>query len=452
MLENFIYAKQKSLFEEKLNNGEVLDEAIVFIEDTKEIWNHGTYFDGSTFDFTDIEASIQNILDTKQDNISDLETIRSGAALGATAVQPAAITDMETKTNAAATYQPIGDYATKAELPTKVSELENDVPYVVDAKSLPENGLYIYDTDGNFTSPDNWDTANNDKAVGVAILTDDCRFVVAKEDISTNTIRWGGYGTDISTLTNYTDATSAATDFDGVGNTSKIIKAIGDTNDGYRDGTAAGDCAAYTFPNGKTGYLGAAGEWQVARQNKEDLNSALTLIGGTTMTEGGYWTSTEYSSTYAWYQWFDSGSYLNDGNKAIDTYYVRAFLAIEETKSIKERISSLENKITNLDNTLVVFNEDINYAVSKSEQAEVNSKDAVTTANTARDAIAALEGLANANEAQQTLSGLVVQIEQNKNDIIAIKNNTVYLTQDEYDALLTNGEVSSNVEYNIYEE
>lgn len=44
MLENFIYAKEKSLFEERLNNGEVLDEAIAFIEDTKEIWNHGTYF------------------------------------------------------------------------------------------------------------------------------------------------------------------------------------------------------------------------------------------------------------------------------------------------------------------------------------------------------------------------------------------------------------------------
>lgn len=44
MLENFIYAKEKSLFEEALNNGKVLDEAIVFIEDTKQIWNHGTYF------------------------------------------------------------------------------------------------------------------------------------------------------------------------------------------------------------------------------------------------------------------------------------------------------------------------------------------------------------------------------------------------------------------------
>jgi hypothetical protein len=55
MLENFIYAKEKSLFEEVLNNGEVLDEAIVFIEDTKEIWNHGTYFGGSEVDLSNIE-------------------------------------------------------------------------------------------------------------------------------------------------------------------------------------------------------------------------------------------------------------------------------------------------------------------------------------------------------------------------------------------------------------
>jgi hypothetical protein len=61
---------------------------------------------------------------TKQNTISDLETIRSGASAGATAVQPAAISDMETKTNAAATYQPIGDYATRAELETQIADLQ----------------------------------------------------------------------------------------------------------------------------------------------------------------------------------------------------------------------------------------------------------------------------------------------------------------------------------------
>lgn len=59
----------------------------------------------------------------KQDAISDLETIRDGASKGATAVQPAAIADMETKTNAAATYQPKGDYATNATTDT----LRNDI-------------------------------------------------------------------------------------------------------------------------------------------------------------------------------------------------------------------------------------------------------------------------------------------------------------------------------------
>jgi hypothetical protein len=37
MLNNFIYAQTKNLFLEALNAGEVLDEAIVFIEDTQEI-------------------------------------------------------------------------------------------------------------------------------------------------------------------------------------------------------------------------------------------------------------------------------------------------------------------------------------------------------------------------------------------------------------------------------
>jgi hypothetical protein len=50
-MNNFIYAKKKSLFTKELEAGNVLDEAIAFIEDTKEIWTHGTYFDCSTTDF-----------------------------------------------------------------------------------------------------------------------------------------------------------------------------------------------------------------------------------------------------------------------------------------------------------------------------------------------------------------------------------------------------------------
>ena len=60
MLNNFIYAKTKTLFEEALNNGEVLDEAIVFIEDTKEIWNHGQYY-GSSGNLDEILERLERI-------------------------------------------------------------------------------------------------------------------------------------------------------------------------------------------------------------------------------------------------------------------------------------------------------------------------------------------------------------------------------------------------------
>ena len=64
MLNNFIYAQTKDLFLDKLNAGEILDEAIVFIEDTKEIWNHGHYFAGESIDpelFAEIQASVSEM-------------------------------------------------------------------------------------------------------------------------------------------------------------------------------------------------------------------------------------------------------------------------------------------------------------------------------------------------------------------------------------------------------
>ena len=144
MLENFIYAKQKSLFEEKLNNGEVLDEAIVFIEDTKEIWNHGTYFatGKSAEEIENIVASSETVQDImeqiavdvinnsgKQDIIEDLDTIRSGAELGATALQPG---------NGDGTKF-LADDGTYKEVtvPTKISELEDDISIVTLNDSTP---------------------------------------------------------------------------------------------------------------------------------------------------------------------------------------------------------------------------------------------------------------------------------------------------------------------------
>lgn len=62
MLNNFIYAQTKDLFLEALGAGNVLDEAIVFIEDTREIWNHGHYFGQDSQRFKELEDDLSKYL------------------------------------------------------------------------------------------------------------------------------------------------------------------------------------------------------------------------------------------------------------------------------------------------------------------------------------------------------------------------------------------------------
>lgn len=82
-----------------------------------------TYYDGK----------IKNKIDAKQDKITDLATIRTGAGLGATALQSVPNT-----------------YAKKTDLPTKISDLANDSGFITDgelagailSESQPTNPAY----------------------------------------------------------------------------------------------------------------------------------------------------------------------------------------------------------------------------------------------------------------------------------------------------------------------
>lgn len=81
-------------------------------------------------------------------------------------------------------------------------------------------------------------------------------------------------------------------------------------------------------------------------------------------------------------------------------------------------------------------------AVSTAEEANAyakaaytNSNEAVDTANVAKAAVAALEGLANTDEAQQTLAGQVTQIAQNASDIEVLKEKHQVISEAEYAAL-----------------
>lgn len=76
---------------------------------------------------------LANEVDTKQDTISDLATIRSGAALGATAVQPEA-----GKGLFSGNYNDLTNKPTIPTVPTNVSAFTNDAGYLTHHQSLAE--------------------------------------------------------------------------------------------------------------------------------------------------------------------------------------------------------------------------------------------------------------------------------------------------------------------------
>lgn len=182
-------------------------------------------------------------------------------------------------------------------------------------------GVYIYTTDGALITADAWDPADNNKAVGVAVLSETVKFVISPTQ-SSSTLAWGGYGTTISDIVTTSDQTTAKADYAGSTNTDKIIAQLGTGN-----APAAEYCRGVTFKHGKTGYLGSLGEWYLAYQNKAAIDTCMTKISGTALDTSNYhWTSTQYSGNGSWVLSWSDGN-VDNTYKATD-YRVRAFAAL----------------------------------------------------------------------------------------------------------------------------
>lgn len=198
-------------------------------------------------------------------------------------------------------------------------------------KNYVENtDVYIQHIDGTLYTTDQWTSGgySNEQANGVAVVRPvSGSFVISKEESGSN-LSWGGYGKTITDIVTSDTSSVAVLDNDGAGNTPKIIEQCnGYTSNGITGAPAAEYCASYTFPNGKTGYLGALGEWKAAYNNRTKVNSAMSLIGGTAVNQYGYyWTSTQYNINRSWYLSFSGGG-LYWENKPIGED-VRAFCSL----------------------------------------------------------------------------------------------------------------------------
>ena len=186
-------------------------------------------------------------------------------------------------------------------------------------------GVFIYDTNGNLTKPEEWDTANNDLAVGVAVIDGNCSFVIGKTQ-NDSRIAWSSQlaGTSVSGILTTTDDYEIR------------IDCIGEANSAIVRGLTSGETNAFNWAYDNTitvngtilhGYIGAAGEWQTAYDNKAAVDNALSTIGGAAMANDWYWSSTQNSSGRAWLLTWSNGA-VGSHDKGSGNY-ARAFYHLD---------------------------------------------------------------------------------------------------------------------------
>ena len=114
---------------------------------------------------------------------------------------------------------------------------------------------------------------------------------------SVGNYKWGGYGTDISSLTNYTSDSDASKDYDSCGNTEKIMAAGNKST--YPAAWAAHE---YSTEGTKVGdwCLPAAGIFTSIYNNQSTINTGFSRAGGTQFTSStNAWSSSEYDDSWA---------------------------------------------------------------------------------------------------------------------------------------------------------
>jgi hypothetical protein len=176
-------------------------------------------------------------------------------------------------------------------------------------------GVFIQALDGQLYSVGKW--ANQKTPNGVAVITDDCSFVIALKDASPGYCVWGTRS-NIAGVNNSDAKNTVKTYYNGEDETNSII-----TN--ASNSTAATYCKDFTFPNGQSGYMGAGGEWWTALTHKAEIIAAMNACGGVALSKD-YWCTTEQvGSNRAWAADWEGADLTNYNKTASSSVKARAF-------------------------------------------------------------------------------------------------------------------------------
>lgn len=349
-----IHFKNKHTFQQEVANGNILNTSIVFIQDTQEIYTHGTFYDGKQIDLSNLA--------TKSEVPTKLSQLENN-------------TNYITKTEVADSYQVKGDYALKSDV-----EVEVEVP----------NGVYAITADGKLIDYNSADAT----ATGVALVAGEHKFMIAKSDATNDgsnyNLYWTNNTSDLS-LTNYTksDGTNgsgylpkpdgtfggsthlsddfttwtngALSDFNGKANTAVIAAASSHAKD---------MCTVLNTFNAsdsfKDWYVPACGQLALMYLNMTEINAALAKIGGTALAAARYWSSSENSFYVAWRAYFYDGFVYNNSKDGYGR--VRFVRDLIITEPLKERVSDLELSVFELQSNVYTKEEiDSMLSISKYE-------------------------------------------------------------------------------------
>lgn len=214
-----------------------------------------------------------------------------------------------------------------------VGTTEVKAMYLGSTKVYPTGpkGVYILDIDNKLFKKDKWDIENNSKAMGVAVITDNCAFCIQIiEDGRSYPFTTGGHLIDeFPSVVTTKDREVALKDFNGYSNSNTIT---GNDWDGIYEAIFA---AWVEWPNGHTnGYVGSLGEWQELYQHIDEVNEYLALIDGDPI-DSYYWSSTLYDTEAVWiFLAYSSTPNLSgeDFSHTNDTATVRSFYPIDLSK------------------------------------------------------------------------------------------------------------------------
>lgn len=188
-------------------------------------------------------------------------------------------------------YQPLtsGSHAICFVLSDGICSAEEVVPVEVFNQGgvvKPQNGIYIYTTDGLYFSAARWEELADKDAFspeGVAIITDEAKFLLAPER---GYGYWGNspigphdqYITLLPDVPWIKDSDEAAKDFNGRKNTEALVRAYEDGR--LNQANAARFCYYYDPDEPGKWYLPAAGQMNLVTKHVVEIQKCLELIGG----------------------------------------------------------------------------------------------------------------------------------------------------------------------------